>query len=217
MVTLRLRAVCLLLLSLMMLQGCARGPNPQDPYEPINRRIFAVNQRFDKYLMKPVAGTYNKLLPWPVRLGVHNFFENLLEVQTITNGLLQLKPSDVVVSSWRFVINSTFGLAGTIDVAKHMGLEKHYQDFGLTLAHYGVTRSAYFERPLVGPSTIRDTIGTVVDGYLWGPFSYYTPYFYRHIAPSLYTISVRSGLLAHESLMQTAAIWYPDCVMRICT
>jgi phospholipid-binding lipoprotein MlaA len=141
-----------------LLGGCATAAHRSagDPLEPMNRTIYAVNGKIDTYVAKPVASTYQKIAPAPVRTGVNNFFANLKDINNFANDALQLKPRDSSEDVLRFALNSTFGLAGLIDWATPAGIPKHHQDFGLTLAHYGVPSGPYLVVPLFGPSDMRD-------------------------------------------------------------
>lgn len=134
-----------------------------DPLEGYNRVAFAFNRKFDKYIYRPVAVTYDTFVPDLVENRVDNFFDNLNQIPTIFNDIVQLDIYYIFNDTWRFAINSTFGLGGLFDVAKHIGLKEHYQDFGMTLGRWGYRPSSYLVLPFLGPSTIRDTAGSGVD------------------------------------------------------
>lgn len=127
-----------------------------DTLENFNRRIYSFNVRLDKYLLKPIAKGYKTVTPEFVDNSVTNFFSNLGDVGNAVNNLLQFKVSDAINDTERFVFNSTFGFAGLLDVASAAGLEKHNEDFGQTLARWGVGSGPYVMLPFLGPSTIRD-------------------------------------------------------------
>ena len=150
---------------LVLLQGCASGPNanPVDPLEPLNRTVFQFNDGLDKAVFKPVATAYKSVTPAPIRAGVSNFFNNLLDVRTFINNVLQLKPQDAVETAMRFGVNTVFGMGGLLDVASEMQLERHPQDFGQTLGRWGVGAGPYLVLPVLGPSSVRDAVGTVVE------------------------------------------------------
>ncbi len=155
-----------LFLASQLLFGCAtvQGPaDPRDPLESYNRAVYQFNDNVDRYFLKPVAQGYDAVTPAPVQKGVSNFFGNLGDVVTIFNDLLQFKVVQFASDTGRFLINSTLGLGGLIDWASDMGLEKHHEDFGQTLGYWGVPPGPYFVIPFVGPSTIRDAGGEVVD------------------------------------------------------
>ena len=151
---------------LVLLQGCASGPNanPADPLEPLNRTVFQFNDGLDKAVLKPVATAYKSVTPAPIRAGVGNFFNNLLDVRTFINNVLQLKVEDAVETAMRLGVNTVFGMGGLLDVASEMQLERHPQDFGQTLGRWGVGAGPYLVLPVLGPSSVRDAVGTVVEG-----------------------------------------------------
>ncbi|HHJ19914.1 MAG TPA: VacJ family lipoprotein, partial [Gammaproteobacteria bacterium] len=159
---------------LLILSGCATIPqgqrHPADPWEGYNRAIFKFNDKLDQIVLKPVAKGYQKVTPDIVETGVSNFFSNLFDVGVSLNNLLQGKPRRAGSDLMRFVMNSTFGIAGLFDVASSAGLEKHNEDFGQTLATWGVPSGPYFMLPFLGPSTIRDTGALSVDYYTRYPW-----------------------------------------------
>ena len=132
-----------------------------DPFEELNRKTYEFNEKLDSKILKPTAQAYSKLPP-PVKKGVTNFFNNLEEVDTCVNQLLQGKPKKSANDLTRFLINSTVGLGGFIDVASKMGLERHEEDFGQTLATWGIGDGFYIVLPLFGPSNLRDTSGMIL-------------------------------------------------------
>jgi phospholipid-binding lipoprotein MlaA len=149
-----------------LLQGCASGPNaiPADPLEPVNRTVFQFNDGLDRVIFKPVATAYKNVTPAPVRTGVGNFFGNLLDVRTLINNVLQAKPQDAAETFIRLGVNTVFGMGGVLDVASEMHLERQPQDFGQTLGVWGVGSGPYLVLPLLGSSSVRDAVGTVVEG-----------------------------------------------------
>ncbi len=151
--------------ALALLQACATGPGavPADPLEKVNRNIFEFNEGADRIIFRPVASAYQTVTPTPIRTGIGNFFGNVSDVWSLFNNVLQLRGRDSVEMLMRVSMNTTFGLAGVLDVATEMGLERHRQDFGLTLGRYGVPTGPYLVLPLLGSSTIRDTGGFLVD------------------------------------------------------
>lgn len=151
------------LLLLALLQGCAIGPNPRDPFEPFNRGVTRFNEGLDEAIVKPVAQAYQGAVPSPVRTGVNNFFGNLSDVWSFVNNLLQLKGEAAGDSLMRFSVNTVFGLGGVLDWASEMGIERHREDFGKTLGHWGVETGPYLVLPVLGSSTVRDTAALVVD------------------------------------------------------
>lgn len=134
-----------------------------DPLEPLNRRIYYFNYQFDKYIFLPSVRFYKKITPTPVQKGVKNFFNNTDNIPTTGNSLLQFKIAKAMRSLGRFTINATFGIGGLFDVASNLGMPKPYEDFGLTLAHYGIGKGPYLILPILGPSSLRDSLGMGVD------------------------------------------------------
>lgn len=154
-----------------ILVGCASTAN-KDPLEGINRGVYKFNDVADRAVIKPVATAYKTVTPSPIRKGVSNFFSNIGTLTTIINDLLQFKFAHAFTDAGRFVINSTFGIAGLIDVASMDNIEKRNEDFGQTLGHWGVDTGAYLVLPFVGPSTVRDATGLVVDTVTSDPITY---------------------------------------------
>src|SRR5690349_13627460 len=150
-----------LLLAALALGGCANTPpdDPSDPLEGWNRGVYKFNTVADKYVVRPVAKGYDKVTPGFVRTGIGNFFSNLFYPTTIVNDLLQLKIKQGGLDLWRFVMNTTFGVAGLVDVATPLGLEKHDEDFGQTLGYWGVGPGWYLMVPFLGPMDNRDLVG----------------------------------------------------------
>ena len=158
-------ALALVLLATLQLAGCASAPqhNPEDPLEPFNRSMFAFNEGLDKAIAKPVAQGYQNLTPYPVRLHVGNFFNNLQDGWTVVNNALQLRPMAFAESFFRFGFNTFLGMGGFVNVADSMGLPREQQDFGKTLGRWGVLSGPYVVLPVLGASTVRDSAGLVVD------------------------------------------------------
>ncbi len=149
------------------ISGCAhRSPyEPADPLESVNRPVFSFNMKADRYVLRPVAKTYVSLVPQPVRTGVTNFFDNLFYPTVIVNDVLQGKFAQASRDTARFLMNSTYGLAGFLDPATMVGLKKNDEDFGQTLGRWGVGEGWYLMLPLLGPTTNRDLIGRVGDNW----------------------------------------------------
>jgi len=165
-------SVLLFSFSLALTTGCATldgPPNPDDPLESYNRAMFSFNETMDRAIVKPVAKGYDWIMPGTLSTAVTNFFNNLDDIVVFANSLLQLKFHKAAVTSARLVWNTTIGLLGLIDVATHMDLPKQHEDFGQTLAHWGVGSGPYFVLPFLGPSTVRDGIGVPIDWILFDP------------------------------------------------
>ncbi|MCL4800789.1 MAG: VacJ family lipoprotein [Burkholderiales bacterium] len=196
------------------LGGCASTAalNPADPFEPANRAVFEFNEEVDKAFVKPVAQAYRAVLPQPVRTGVRNFYGNLWDPWIGLNNLLQGKVEWALNDLFRFAVNTTFGLGGINDVATDMRLEKHNEDFGQTLGRWGVESGPYLVLPILGPSSVRDGTGLLVDsyGYLpwriptWRKWDHYVAW--RNSLTVLGFVSLRASLLDAESVLEEAAL-----------
>ena len=147
------------------------GEEIDDPFEDLNRDIFIFNEKLDEKLLKPAALTYRKVTPQFARTGVTNFFNNLEEIDTTINQVLQGEIKYAFNDAGRFVINSTIGLFGLIDVASKMGLEKHEEDFGQTLGVWGFDSGPYIMIPFLGPSNPRDLLSRPISSFLSGTFA----------------------------------------------
>ncbi len=158
----------IILVMVLVLGACATTQQNErvariDPLEPMNRAVFTFNENLDEYIVKPAAEAYKFVLPDVVRRGVTNFFGNIGDIFVAANNLLQGKPKEATSDMGRFLVNSTIGILGFFDVATDLGLDKHTEDFGQTLAVWGVSDGPYVVLPLFGPSTVRDTAGLAVD------------------------------------------------------
>jgi len=149
----------------LLLAGCAGipGPNPRDPLEPINRSTYDFNEKVDSLVLKPAATAYRQAVPPIVRTGVANFFGNMQDAWSFVNSVLQLRIQDAGESLARVEINTIAGLGGVIDVASELNIDKHKEDFGQTLGRWGVPAGPYIVLPVLGPSTLRDTLALPVD------------------------------------------------------
>ena len=147
------------------------GEEINDPFEDLNRDIFIFNEKLDEKLLKPAALTYRKVTPQFARTGVTNFFNNLEEIDTTINQVLQGEIKYAFNDAGRFVINSTIGLLGLIDVASKMGLERHEEDFGQTLGVWGFNSGPYIMIPFLGPSNPRDLLSRPISSFLSGTFA----------------------------------------------
>ena len=144
------------------------GQDAMDPFIEFNRSVYNFNEALDEILFKPVAKTYDLVLPGFAKRGVTNFFNNLDDVNVVVNDLLQLKMANAMQDSGRLVINTTIGIGGLIDVASGFGLYKNSEDFGQTLGYWGLDAGPYVVLPFLGTSTLRDAVGLVPD-YLLNP------------------------------------------------
>jgi phospholipid-binding lipoprotein MlaA len=162
-----LKTICLGVI-LFTVVGCASIPEGQirskkDPWEAMNRNVFAFNQSLDDYLLIPIARAYQFVLPETVRTGISNIFANVGDVYTALNNFLQGKPKSATDDLIRVFVNTTMGLGGIMDVASMAGVEKHAEDFGQTFAVWGFGEGPYMVLPLLGASSVRDTVGWVFD------------------------------------------------------
>jgi phospholipid-binding lipoprotein MlaA len=155
----------LLVLLLGVLTGCASGPSavPHDPLEPFNRGVHQFNDVADAMVLKPVATVYRDVTPYPVRTGVNNFFGNLKDLWSSINALVQLRPREAVENFMRFNVNTVFGFGGVLDIASEMGIQRTELDFGQTLGRWGMPAGPYLVLPLLGPSSVRDVLGTSIE------------------------------------------------------
>jgi phospholipid-binding lipoprotein MlaA len=134
-----------------------------DPWEPYNRAVDRFNRTADKWVVRPVASAYDTVTPEPVQTGVSNFFSNMGSPVTLVNQLLQGKPAPALQTLGRFAMNTTVGIGGLLDPASAVGIPRHAEDFGQTMGVWGWSDSRYFILPLMGPGTLRDTLGQVGD------------------------------------------------------
>jgi phospholipid-binding lipoprotein MlaA len=150
----------------------ARPANANDPLEGFNRSVFVFNKGVDMVVLRPLSQVYHFILPAFLERRMGNFFTNLNAPVVILNSVLQGNPQNSFVSFWRFVFNSTLGVAGFFDIATELGVpEQHTEDFGQTLSIWGMGEGPYLVLPLFGPSNLRDTLGLPVD-FLSDPFRY---------------------------------------------
>lgn len=193
----------LLLVLLLMFSLVAKGSDVvshDDPLEGMNRTVFSFNEFLDTYALKPVAKGYDFIAPKPVKNLASNFFNNLGEVRNTANATLQFRPDEALISLGRLVINSTLGMLGLVDVAGPIGLEQRYNDFGMTMARWGLPSGPYLVLPFFGPSTLRAGVGRVPD-FFADPLTYYEPKENAWIARGVNIINSRSQLLSAEELI----------------
>jgi phospholipid-binding lipoprotein MlaA len=152
----------LILLAVWVMGGCANSGNPIDPWEKSNRFFYNLNDGMDKYALKPASDVYVKIVPEPIRTCLQNGFDNMEYGNVIVNDFLQGNWHQGASDSVRMFINSTVGIGGLFDVASHMDLPSHDNDFGITLGKWGVQAGPYMVLPFFGPSTARDAPGILV-------------------------------------------------------
>lgn len=197
------------LLAGLLAVGCAggavAGDNQHDPYEGFNRMMFAVNEVVDQYAARPVARAYDEAVPLPVKASVGNAFGNVADLWIGVNSALQGKFSNAGVDLGRLLINSTLGIFGLFDVATELGLEKHDEDFGQTLAVWGVGDGGYLFWPLIGARSVRDTFGFVVDAAV-DPLASTEPIPVRNSLRGLRFADLRASLLATDKVVDEASL-----------
>lgn len=191
------------MLTLLLLVPFAQAEQKDpDPWEGFNRKMFAFNDFLDRNALRPAAQAYQYVTPKDVDDSVTNFFSNLDDVLVIVNDVAQLKFGQAASDLGRFLINSTVGFFGVFDVASHIGLRKHDEDFGQTLGYWGVGSGPYLMLPVLGPSTVRDTVGT---GMSWatslGPTSLGDDLGEQAGIYIVDGVDARAGLLASEGLI----------------
>jgi phospholipid-binding lipoprotein MlaA len=196
-----------LLIVLALLSGCATGPNanPRDPLEPFNRGVYQLNDAVDRAVLKPVATAYQDVVPSLIRRGVNNFFANLQDAWSFVNNALQFKGEAAADSAVRFGVNTFIGLGGVLDVATEMNIEKHTKDFGHTLGYWGVAPGPYLVLPLLGSSTLRDTVALPVDfqGDLVGSIEHVPT---RNTLIALRLVDDRANLLKASAMLDEVAL-----------
>ncbi len=176
-----------------------------DPWEGFNRSMFAFNEVIDADLLLPLTSAYVGLVPELVRMGVTNFFNNLQDAWSAVNNLLQGKPEQSTIMALRFAWNSTFGLAGVLDLATELGMERTPEDFGQTLGVWGMGPGNYLVLPFFGPSTVRDTIGLPLD-LAASPIWAVNDASFRPWTTGLRTLDIRSQLIGATQLLDTMAL-----------
>jgi len=177
-----------------------------DPLESINRFTFAVNLKADQWAIKPVAQAYKAVIPTPVRTGVQNVFGNIADLWTSANNLMQGKFSEARTDATRVAINSTIGVVGVVDFASDWGYQKHKEDFGQTLGAWGVPAGPYIVLPLLGPSTLRDSVAQIGVDVHASPFRYLADPGARNSITAVRLTDSRSRLLDREKAFQGIAL-----------
>jgi phospholipid-binding lipoprotein MlaA len=200
----------------LLLGGCAStqslvkdargGPGARlDPWENWNRKVFAFNEGLDQNIFKPVATGYAKVVPQFVRRGVDNFFSNAADAWSAVNNVLQGKPEPAFTDVVRFTTNTVLGFFGILDIASEFGLEHHYEDFGQTLGRWGFGPGAFVMLPLLGPSTVRDTLALPLDRTA-SPALYISSGSYQFGIVGLQIINTRANLLGASKVIDDIAL-----------
>ena len=175
-----------------------------DPFEPFNRAMFSFNERFDAWLLKPVAKGYDFIFPRPVKRSISNFFSNLIQPRVAVNDLLQGKGKQAARDTGRFLVNSTVGVLGLFDVARHFDLQAREEDWGQTFAVWGVSGGPYFVWPIIGPRYLRDTVGFGFD-WLSNPVTYVDDPYTSWGLWGLDVVDTRARFLPADKVIKHAA------------
>jgi len=211
-------ALCGVFLLALALAGCAgaaaRGVTQggvYDPLEPVNRKVFWFNDKFDQYLLKPVATGWDWLLPGAVERSVRNFFDNLRFPVRATNDLLQVKLEHAAVDLGRFAVNTTVGAAGFFDPATTWGLVRNNEDLGQTLGYYGCPAGPYLVLPIFGPSNPRDAVGLAGDSFI-AVYPIFVPFVYTFSATVVDTVNSRALVLTSVEEAKKASLDFYSAV-----
>lgn len=186
--------------ALTMLGATSLQAAEEDPWQGVNRVVFRFNDTVDTYALKPVAKGYDKVTPQLLQDGIGNVFSNLGDVVVLGNDLLQGKIHDAGIDTSRILFNTTFGVLGFFDVATRMGLQKNDEDFGQTLGAWGLGSGPYVVLPLLGPSSVRDTVGRVPDSFLQ-PYPHIDHVPTRNATRAVSTVDTRASLLSAERMI----------------
>ena len=178
-----------------------------DPLEPVNRVMFDINLTLDKWLLRPIARIYNETVPEPGRTGIANVLDNVESPVVFANDLLQGEMSRAGATFARFFINTIFGFAGLIDVADAVGLPGHGEDFGQTLASYGVGGSPYLVLPLFGPTNPRDATNLIIDT-AFDPLTFVTPDTLQGVKTPLEILSNRAAIIQETDALEATSVDY---------
>ncbi|HLD16455.1 MAG TPA: VacJ family lipoprotein [Coxiellaceae bacterium] len=202
-----LRKGCLLLTAILV-SACANknSINPRDHYESFNRKSYRFNEGVDTLVYKPIAYTYSKVMPNRFQEAITHAYDNVYELPTVANDLLQFRFIFALGDTARFILNSTIGVLGIFDVAEKLGLPKHKNDFGLTLAYWSEQpkRYEYLDVPFLGPNTFRDTLGMFIDTAFLNPVSYIKPHWIPYAFYGGRLITKRAELLPSDKMVQGA-------------
>jgi len=190
----------------LVLEGCAVAPGSTrgDPLESMNRAVFSFNETIDAEVLKPAATSYQIIVPEFVRTSIENFFNNFNDGWSAINQLLQAKPAAALEMGLKFGVNTVFGFGGFVDVAG-AGIERRSEDFGQTLGRWGLGPGPYLVLPLLGPSTLRDTVSLAAD---WKaiPEAFVERGGERWALATVHVISVRAGLLSATRALDEIAL-----------
>ncbi|OOG42434.1 VacJ family lipoprotein [Rhodanobacter sp. C05] len=200
---------CLPLLALALLAGCTIAkPRTDDPLQKYNREAYKFTDTVDQAVIRPVAVGYRNVTTPPVRRSFSDFFTNIRMPITVANDLLQARPKQALQSSGRFLVNLTLGIGGFFDPASQLGLPLEDNDFGVTLARWGLPEGDYLFLPLAGPSTMRDVWRLPVDSYFFDPLSLFASNHHynglQYLPQAMYLVTLRSRGIDAEGFLQSA-------------
>jgi phospholipid-binding lipoprotein MlaA len=199
------RLVLGLLMCTAALAHAQADRDPRDPLEPWNRGVFAFNEAIDAAVLAPVARGYRAVVPQPVRTMVSNFFGNFGDAWSTVNLFMQAKPAAGVQMGMRVATNSVLGVGGLLDIASEAGLERHNEDFGQTLGHWGLPAGPYLVLPLLGPSAVRETAALPLDRG-WSPALAFSHDADIYGITLLSVIDTRAGLLGASQVLDNVAL-----------
>lgn len=191
-----------------LLVGCATNAtydDPRDPFEGFNRAVYKFNDAADRYVMKPIAEGYDKVVPTPVDKSITNFFSNIEDLIITVNAIFQGKFHQGLTDFARFLANTTVGVGGLFDVATSGGMVKHNEDFGQTLGVWGFNTGPYLVLPLLGPSDVRDGIGLGIDALTW-PITYLGNTGIKSGLTGVRAVDARADLLEATDILKEAAL-----------
>lgn len=190
----------------LLLSGCATtNGRVDDPFEPANRVMYAINEPLDKHIVKPIAEAYVEYVPSIIRTGISNYFNNIDDLFSAVNGLLQGKLDKAGHDMGRVMINTFPGILGLIDVASEAGIPRGNEDFGQTFGYWGIPQGPYLFVPLFGPSTVRDGTGFVLR-VLWSPTTEIPDVAVRNVIYGLGALDLRVQALGATSLIDQASL-----------
>ncbi len=196
----RVRFFQLLIAGLALLSAGAYAASSEDPWKPLNTKIFNFNETADKWVAKPLAKGYDRILPRPVSNSVTRFFKNLTNVNSFVNNIFQFKIKAASTDVLRLAVNTTVGIGGLLDPASAMGLPQSEEDWGQTLGVWSIGNGPYLMIPLLGPSTVRDSVGLVLDSF-FNPTLLIDHVATRNSVWLLGRVDARASLLSAEGLI----------------
>lgn len=193
--------------ALLLLQACAsvKSADARDPWESMNRSIYNFNDAVDTVAIKPATQIYVNVVPDFVRTGLHNVVSNLGDVWSMANSAMQLKVQHTAESFMRVSVNTVLGLGGLLDIATEMRLERHKEDFGQTLGYWGVHTGPYLVLPILGPSTLRDSLAFPVD-YQGDAIRQFSDQATRNSLMVVRTVDLRANLLKTVDTVKEASL-----------